>query len=360
MHGLLLCRILQAVALSIFALLFSLPISIAATGDCGPDPAKPEGLFEEPAEDLPGVMKRCYRQTGGLGAEVRCAQNERMIRSSCLILDGGGNLQNSGITDARTAHCAWTVPTNGHTITLGFCQRVSPQRPKDGRPWGRKIGTKIGAKPPDHDERITVAGCMHKHRNGNFFEKTTRELMGSKEAQALGIAICTYYSGDLKDCADYIQQGAEIVNKLTRTEGSDTYGRFEAKSGYQICRAAFVSNDWSVTGATTFNASIQRTQELNALGWLVSMPDRGATGDWITTMVVIEQVPIGQSAKYGCWPTTYNQDSKGTLLSGEKFTHARAWECRGDSCSFLNAGAKIGIAFPDGDKDKKKCTNNLR
>jgi hypothetical protein len=258
------------------------------------------------------------------------------------VLDGGGIWQNSGVVDDRTAHCAWAPRPNGTTMTTGFCQQISPPAINMPRPNFRKISA---AEDPT---RLVTPSCFYINRAGNFFSKVGHEFAG-KEAQEIGIAVCTAYTEDAANCTKYVTSGASIVNALTRSAGSDRHGVIRATPGHTICRASFVSNDWSVTSATTFNATIQRTRELNGLVWYVAMPDRGQTGDWIDTMIVLDEVPIGTEGKAGCWQLTYKD--AGTPLDGETRTHVRAWECKGDSCLVLHPGAKISL--PEG---LPKCT----
>lgn len=187
------------------------------------------------------------------------------------------------------------------------------------------------------DERLTEANCFDIHNNDNFVSKTAKELMGSQEAQALGVAICTFYSGDAGTCLKGISAGAGIVNQLTAHDGSDYHGIFRAEVGYEICRAHFVSNDWSATGDATFNAGILRTSRDNGLGWYGSLKVGDGQNHWFTTKVIIEQVPAGQVQRYSC-------PASGTL----------EWLCKGGDCSHLEAGAKVGL--PANSK-QKKCTD---
>ncbi len=194
---------------------------------------------------------------------------------------------------------------------------------------------------PQHvasDERIYEATCFNIRTSGGFLSKTIRELVGSQEAQAVGIAICTYFSGQAVACQRTVNMGAGIVNKLNRHAGSDYSGIIRARPGYEICRAFWDTADWSVTSDTTFNTVITRTPQDNGLGYYVSMKVGGKSGNWIDTKVILEQVPGGKVGQYNCWATD-----------------SHPWLCKGGSCSQELPGARVSLPSGPG---HKLCINH--
>lgn len=176
------------------------------------------------------------------------------------------------------------------------------------------------------DEALYDSTCFNMKTGGNFLSKTLREMVASEEAQAIGAAICTYYSGAPAACVKTAQEGANLVNSLTKHSGSDSWGIIRARPNYEICRAFFVENDWSVTSATTFNTTITRSGADNGLSFYVSMPTGKNRRDWIDVKLIVEQVPVGKVSEAGCWPTGSNP-----------------WICKGSGCSALMEGAKVAL-----------------
>jgi hypothetical protein len=176
------------------------------------------------------------------------------------------------------------------------------------------------------DERVYEATCFNIRKKGGFVSKSLQELVASKEAEAIGIAICTYYSGQAPACLKTAIEGTKIVNKLTRAGGSDYWGTIHARPGYEVCRAFWDTRDWSVTSATTFNTTIVKEAGKHSLGYYASLPVGRSRGDWIDTKVILEQVPIGTRANYDCWAAGRNP-----------------WICKGSGCSSEMPGARVSL-----------------
>jgi hypothetical protein len=177
--------------------------------------------------------------------------------------------------------------------------------------------------------------CFNIRTNGGFIQKTGKEFMTSEQAKLIGKAICSYYSGQPGACNTYVDWGSWLIkNDLRKKEGGGDYkGVITASDGYEVCRAAFVSNDWSVTSRTTFNTVMVNDAGRNALGWYVSLPTGSNKGDWIDVRIAIEEVPKGTTQQNGCWQPNMNP-----------------WVCKGDACSTLHPQAKIGIPLTDEEK----------
>lgn len=203
-----------------------------------------------------------------------------------------------------------------------------------GGGWRSPGGTVLRPSAASHKFQSV---CFNIKSDGNFWSKSFNELVTSDEAKAVGKAICSYYSGNPGACSTGIEQGASVLKDVARTrKGSDNYGLISVAAGYEICRAAFVSNDWSVTGRTTFNTVVLRDANANGLGYYVSLPTGSSKRDWIDVQLVLEVVPAGTAAQQGCWATGSNP-----------------WICKGGNCSSLMDGAKIGL-----DEPFKKCIDH--
>ena len=128
-----------------------------------------------------------------------------------------------------------------------------------------------------------------------------------------------------------------MLKDVARTrKGSDNYGLISVAAGYEICRAAFVSNDWSVTGRTTFNTVVLRDANANGLGYYVSLPNRFKQKG-------LDRCSVGSRSgarRNGC----------PTRLLGDGIN---PWICKGGNCSSLMDGAKIGL-----DEPFKKCIDH--
>jgi hypothetical protein len=193
-----------------------------------------------------------------------------------------------------------------------------------------------------NSEKVYDATCFNIKTGGNFFSKTIRELVASREAQLIGSAICTYYTGEAGACKKSAEMGADIANKLSRHSGSDSWGVIQLRPGYEVCRAFWDVSDWSVSSEATFNATIgpEPGTNITSVNYYVSMKVGDGKRRWVDTKVILEQVPIGTRERHGCWA---NQ----TL----------AWSCKGSSCAAEAPGARVRLA---GQPGNNLCINHGR
>ena len=195
------------------------------------------------------------------------------------------------------------------------CSQGEPPRmlPIPGSPQAR----------PATVEKIYDATCFNIRNNGSFASKTVKELVASEEAQLIGTAICTYYSGQPTACRKTAKMGADIANRLNKHSGSDYYGQIFPRPGYEVCRAFWDEGDWSVTSDVTFYTQLGR----GSLNWVVSMKVGDARGHFVDTKVILEQVPIGMAEAAGCW-------SPATV----------PWSCKGATCTTETPGARVNLS----------------
>jgi hypothetical protein len=176
---------------------------------------------------------------------------------------------------------------------------------------------------PQQAEKVYDATCFNIRNTGSFASKTVRELVSSEEAQLIGTAICTYYSGEPTACRKTAKMGADIANKLNKHDGSDYYGQIFPRPGYEVCRAFWDEGDWSVTGDVTFHTELGR----GSLNYMVSMKVGDRRGHFVDTKVILEQVPIGTAQSSNCWPP-------GTI----------PWTCKGSNCRVEMPGARVNLS----------------
>jgi hypothetical protein len=103
--------------------------------------------------------------------------------------------------------------------------------------------------------------CFELHKSGSFFSKTIKEGLGSNEGKFVLKAICTYLTGNKPACSSSVDAAGEVYNRLTKHRGSDFYGMIAASPGYQVCRAFFVTSDWSATTDTDANMLIHSSRD---------------------------------------------------------------------------------------------------
>lgn len=196
---------------------------------------------------------------------------------------------------------------------------------------------------PDHEQhnssfftsKVYDSTCFNVRTHGGFLSKTLRELVESREAKAIGTAICTYYSGQPAACVRVAEMGADISNNLTRHAGGESWGVIRARPGYEVCRVFWDEADWSVTGGSTFSAQLALDSVTMGIqvSFYTSMRVGTNRGNWIDTKVILEQVPKGTRDLNQCWPD---------------LTHA--WVCRGAACSTEQPGARVKLGRSVGNR----------
>lgn len=216
------------------------------------------------------------------------------------------------------------------TLCVAYGQQMEIRPYPPGLPPGTEIRPYPRAEQRGSpSDKVYDASCFNIRTEGGFLSKTAREFIASEEAQLLGSAICTYYSGQPTACRRTAKMGADITNHLLRQAGSDYWGQIKPRPGYEVCRFAWDATDWSVTSDTTFNAQLVVDGNMtHVMSYYVSMRVGGRRGNWIDTKVILEQVPIGTRHLHACWQPT------------------QAWLCKGENCSLEIPGARVALNSP--------------
>lgn len=173
------------------------------------------------------------------------------------------------------------------------------------------------------------------HQQGGFLNKIISELP-SREATIAVNAACVYFTGSpCPEYAQYIKGVDYLVNGPRRTQGEAYYQDIDAEPGYEICTAQINMTTASMTGETTFNATLH--QSGRKLVTYAVVPRRDA-GQWVDFMLYFTLVPIGTRSQY---PS--QRGGRGCMAPGQV-----VWLCgptsapRGD-CVDRQAGARVWI-----------------
>jgi hypothetical protein len=140
--------------------------------------------------------------------------------------------------------------------------------------------------------------CFELHKSGSFFSKTIKEGLGSNEGKFVLKAICTYLTGNKPACSSSVDAAGEVYNRLTKHRGSDFYGMIAASPGYQVCRAFFVTSDWSATTDTDANMLIHSSRD--KLTWYAAIGGGGSKGRWVRYQLVFEETPKSSPLPSNC------------------------------------------------------------
>ncbi|CAN7281894.1 hypothetical protein [Neorhizobium tomejilense] len=182
------------------------------------------------------------------------------------------------------------------------------------------------------DRAVSEKVCVNRTAAGSFLTKSLQELVESKEAKSIGIAICTYYSGQPVACKRTADEAARVSNEITRNEGSDTNGFFHAPAGYELCKAHLVMGDMSVTSETSYSGTIVREADRSGLDYYISMPVGTGERHWINARYQLEFVIKGRAWQHNCWPHK-----------------TVAWSCKGPTnCPVLHSQAKLNGPVKEG------------
>lgn len=147
---------------------------------------------------------------------------------------------------------------------------------------------------------------------GGFLTKTWKEL-GSREAAQIITAACAAYGYDCSNEAEAIRRVAqESHNRFNRGKyrgtfrvrqrGEEWRGGFSAPPGYSICTLYTPLRRASITGGSTFNATISNTQKGSGVSVYAVIPKNRSTRQWATFNMVAMYVPIDDYSTYSCWP----------------------------------------------------------
>ena len=157
--------------------------------------------------------------------------------------------------------------------------------------------TFIGPTPADAEPRYQSV-CFELHKSGDFFRKTIKEGLGSNEGLFVLKAICTSLTGNAQACATAVAAAGEVFNQTTSHSGSDYHGKIQASPGYQICRALFVTSDWSETSDTDANMQIRPNRDM--LAWYAAIGGGGSKGRWVRYQLVFEEIPKTEPLPSNC------------------------------------------------------------
>jgi hypothetical protein len=144
---------------------------------------------------------------------------------------------------------------------------------------------------------------------GGFLQKTWKEL-GTPEAAAIIAVGCALFEVDCSSVSTRIAEGAKATNRyiqsgnyvgtafIGRHPGEDYYAKFGAPATYTPCKAVTDVSGGSITGPSTFNASIQA----DGIGIYAVVPKNRPSGQWARFNMLVEYVPNGSREQYKCWP----------------------------------------------------------
>jgi hypothetical protein len=135
--------------------------------------------------------------------------------------------------------------------------------------------------------------CFELHKSGSFFGKTIKEALTSEEGKAVLKGICTYFTGDAQGCSSGVETAGQVYAAIYRKEGNEWRGTIDASPGYEICRAHFVTNDFSATSDT--DTSMTLDQSRSKLDWYAAIGESERQGRWVRYQVVLEEVPQGRA-----------------------------------------------------------------
>ncbi|MBV9968723.1 MAG: hypothetical protein JO228_01970 [Xanthobacteraceae bacterium] len=184
------------------------------------------------------------------------------------------------------------------------------------------------------DVKISVDE-FHVTEGGSFGEVFLNNI-GTNEFATIATAVCAAFEEDCSAEAAEVARGARSLHTLmTGTDfaisghidkqaGEEWWVMFLAPEGYSVCRATNSNGKMSITGPSTFNASIIRDRpEHNGLGIYAVIPKNRDTRQWVDAYLSIMYVPAGTEAAHHCWPT--NQV---------------AWTCKGQDCHYIDGASK--------------------
>lgn len=148
---------------------------------------------------------------------------------------------------------------------------------------------------------------------GGFGVKTWKEL-GTEEAQLMITAGCAAYGVDCSKQAAAIVEAARESYKRFNTssytgtakifwqEGEEWKANIIPPKGYEVCRVGVYTNSGSITGESTFNASV-RWQGGKGINIYAVVPKGRKEGHWASFNMLAKYVPkseVGKS-KHSCW-----------------------------------------------------------
>ena len=182
-------------------------------------------------------------------------------------------------------------------------------------------------------EPILMAHDFHITESGRFLNKTFKE-METPQFEGLAKAACQRFGINCSREGREVRKGSQaissplmaiggdhyITGRVTRHEGPEQewYGIFDPLNGYEVCNAYLDYDNMSITGMTTFNATIYRRSGPYPPGlafYAVVRKDVSSL-QWVDANLVIAYVPNGTTSRYNCVPDQ---------------THV--WECKGKDCS---------------------------
>ncbi|RWD20755.1 MAG: hypothetical protein EOS57_08190 [Mesorhizobium sp.] len=161
------------------------------------------------------------------------------------------------------------------------------------------------------------SACFELHEDGSFFQNTIKQTFGSREGRAILAGVCTYFAGPAaaEQCAAAAELAGQAYARLENREGNEYKGVITTSDGYEICRAYFVTNDFSATSNTDSSMTLRENSNgpRAELGWYAAIGGSPKQGRWVRYQVVLEEIPRGSEADHDCHPEgllwTTNDDS---------------------------------------------------
>jgi len=161
---------------------------------------------------------------------------------------------------------------------------------------------------------------------GGFLTKTWKEL-GSQEAAQIITAACWAYGYDCSAEAEAVRQAAiESYRRFSRGKyrgtfrvrqsGEEWRGQIVPPPGYRICKLYTPLRKASLTGGSTFNATINGNYGVSVYAVI---PKNRSTRQWANFVMVASFVPEEDYASYSCWaPRTAAVRCKGPVTCRSK------------------------------------------
>jgi hypothetical protein len=169
-------------------------------------------------------------------------------------------------------------------------------------------------------EQMLVVNEFHVAERGTI---NTRPLveMSSADFQAIATAACAAYgcssSPDTVKKAPLVSADDNFyITGEARHEGDEWRGIFRAPQGYEICAARLALERTTISGFSTFTASIVRTPQNNGLGFYAVIPKGRIEAQWVEAYFFVKYVTAGTVDQDNCAPTDSNP-----------------WLCKGPNCS---------------------------
>lgn len=140
--------------------------------------------------------------------------------------------------------------------------------------------------------------CFELHHDGNFLSKAIHEVLGTEESKAILQGVCGAFTAEAERCVDSIESAGAGQLNFTKKGDSDYYGAIKASPRHQICRAFFVTNDWSSTSDT--DANMQIATDRRSLTWYAAVVSNPSSGKWVRYQLVFEEVPENTDLPSDC------------------------------------------------------------